>query len=110
MVAAPVQPHERQQLDSEATPSIRMDPDEPWPCFDCPRDWQLYLESRKAPYACYDCDPPTQAEMLAQGRCTHPEMVFYTLNDQTIGVPGRGHKKSRALGKLVRWRDEGDDL
>lgn len=96
MVAAPVKPAERQHCDPEA----------PWPCFEQKRDWQLYLESRKVPLSpCYECLPDHQADMLAKGRCLHPETVFFAADGEIIGVPGRGHDKSRALARFSRWRE-----
>ena len=64
----------------------RYDPDEPMPCFETKRDWQLYLEGRSPAGPCYDCSPTYQADMIAQGRCQHPEVVFLTVKGRTIGL------------------------
>ena len=67
-------------------------PEEPWECFDSPRDWQLYQESRKAPYPCYDCSAYYQRLMKMQGRCRHPETVFIQAcvegDIQEVGICG----------------------
>ena len=34
---------------------------------------------------CHDCDAETQAEMLAEGRCEHPEVVFVPVSHWSLG-------------------------
>lgn len=50
--------------------------DDPWACFPDDGSWRLYVLSRKVVLPCLDCCPAYQAEMLALGRCRHPEAEF----------------------------------
>jgi len=97
MVAAPVEPAQR----PNNRPLVRLNPDEPWLCFEDAKAWRVYLEGwRRSNTPCLDCTPDYQADMIAQGRCRYPETQFLEEDDQTIG-----YRDGRDKGRASRWKD-----
>lgn len=74
----------------------RLAKDDPFECFDSPGEWRRYLSSRVRALPCFDCCPAFQAEMVAEGRCRHPEAYFR----QTRSGTWRGHLDERSEAAL----------
>ncbi len=79
-----------------------------WECFDTDRQWQEYevhsLTGKAvrtvATNPCRDCTPEYQREMLAAGRCRHPETVF--VRRKGSDIEGFNAEKFRSWTEAVR--------
>jgi hypothetical protein len=91
----------------------------PPPCFPTQEQWEEYvalwslverITSRYSQHVefCRDCTPAHRAQMLGEGKCTHPETIFVRRKGELLGISG--HFGERWQGALLGFHGDLVDI